>query len=237
MNAVAALGAAAVPRLTEALKHEKLRVEVIYALGRIGPDAAPATGALANLVEDKNSRVAHEAIIALGDIGPGAKDAVPALAKALDQKEDLDMNFGAIAFALGKIGPGAVTAEPVLIKQLESKNDNVRLLSAWALSQIAPASAEIAAKAVPVLSAGLSVPEVQDRVLSAEALGDFGLQAKSAAEALKKATTDEDKDVEDEAARALKAVAPPPPASDIRAGRCRNYGRGQGRDRHEGLAG
>ena len=206
MNAVAALGPPAVPRLIAALSHEKFRVEVIYALGRIGPAAAPATEALAKLVDDKSSRVANEAIIALGDIGPGAKEAVPALAKVLDQKVDMDMNFGAVAFALGKIGPGAAAAEPELVAQLESKNDNVRLLERLALSQIAPASTDLAAKAVPVLTEGLSLPMVQDRVLSAEGLGGFGPLSKSAAEALKKAASDEDKDVQEEAAAALKAI-------------------------------
>ena len=121
--------------------------------------AAAATGELAKLVEDKNSRVAHEAIIALGNIGPGAKDAVPALIKAFEQRDDRDLNFAAIAFALGKIGPGAAAAESELLKKLESKDDNVRLLSASALAQIDPASADVAAKAVPVLTAGLALPD------------------------------------------------------------------------------
>ena len=94
------------------------------------PPPQPATGELAKLVDDKNSRVAHEAIIALGNIGPGAKDAVPALVKALERADDKDLNFAAIAFALGKIGPGAADAEAALLKQLEGKDDNVRLLSA-----------------------------------------------------------------------------------------------------------
>ena len=73
-------GAPAVPRLIDALKHEKLRGQVVYVLGQIGPAAAPATPALAKLIADKDDRVAHEAILALANIGPGAKDAVPALA-------------------------------------------------------------------------------------------------------------------------------------------------------------
>ncbi|MEI8376113.1 MAG: HEAT repeat domain-containing protein [Planctomycetota bacterium] len=206
MDALAALGAQAVPRLMDALKHEKFRVDIVYALGRIGPDAAPAAGELAKLVEDKKSRVAHEAIIALGNIGPGAKDAVPALVKALEQTADKDLNFAAIAYALGKIGPGAAAAESVLLKQLESKDDNVRLLSAWALAQIRPTSADVAAKTVPVLTAGLALSVLEDRLLSAEALGSFGPLAKSAADALKKAATDENKDVQEAAAKALKAV-------------------------------
>ncbi len=206
MDAFAALGAPAVPRLIDALKYEKFRVDIIYALGRIGPAAAAATGELAKFVEDKNSRVAHEAIIALGNIGPGAKDAVPALANALNQADDKDMNFAAIAFALGKIGPGAASGESALLKQLESKNDNVRLLSAWALAQIDPATAVVAEKAVPVLTAGLALPVVEDRLLSAEALGSFGASAKGASDALKKASTDESKDVQKAAAKALKAI-------------------------------
>jgi len=206
MDALAALGAQAVPRLTDALKHEKFRVDIVYALGRIGPDAAPAAGELAKLVEDKKSRVAHEAIIALGNIGPGAKDAVPALIKALEQTDDKDLNFAAIAFALGKIGSGAAAAEPVLLKQLESKDDNVRLLSAWALAQIRPASADVVAKAVAVLTVGLTLPELEDRLLAAEALAGFGPLAKSAVDSLKKAATDENKDVQEAAAKALKAI-------------------------------
>ena len=219
MDALAALGAPAVPRLIDALKYEKFRVDIVYALGRIGPAAAAATGELAKLVEDKNSRVAHEAIIALGNIGPGAKDAVPALTKVLEQADDRDLNFAAIAFALGKIGPGAAAAESALLKQLESKDDNVRLLSAWALAQIDPASADVAAKAVPVLTAGLALPVLEDRLLSAEALGGFGPLAKSAAEALKKASTDENKDVQEAAAKALKAVEQAVAAADNPANR------------------
>ena len=37
------LGPPAVPRLIDALKHEKVRAQVAYILGQIGPDAAPAT--------------------------------------------------------------------------------------------------------------------------------------------------------------------------------------------------
>jgi HEAT repeat protein len=213
MDAMAALGVQAVPRLTAALKYEKFRVDVVYALGRIGPAAAPAAGELAKLVDDKNSRVAHEAIIALGEIGPGAKDAVPALAKGLDQEKDLDLNFAAIAFALGNIGPAAAAAEPALLRQLESKDDNVRLLCAWALARIEPAKADVAAKAVPVLVDGLALPLVQDRLLSAEALGGFGPLAASAADALKKAAAEENKDVQAAAAKALKAVETPSAAA------------------------
>jgi HEAT repeat protein len=212
MDALAALGPQAVPRLIKVLKHEKYRAEVVYALGRIGPAAEAATDELAKLVDDKNSRVAQEAIIALGNIGPAASRAVPALIKALQQADETDFNLAAIEFALGKIGPGAASAESELLKELGSKDENVRVLSGWALAQIDPKSADVATKAVPVLIAGLTLPEQGDRLFSAEGLEGFGPLAKSAEEGLKKATTDANKYVKEEAAKALKALERPVPA-------------------------
>ena len=75
----AAIGRCVAPR--KAPRADRVR------LGRMGPDAAPATPALAALLADKNERVAHEAAIALAKIGPGAKDAVPSLVKVLGQAD------------------------------------------------------------------------------------------------------------------------------------------------------
>ena len=204
LDAIAALGPQAVPRLIEALKHEKFRAEVIYTLGRMGPAAAPATAELAKFIEDKHSRVAHEAIIALGKIGPDAKEAVPALVKALSQPMDKDMNFTAIAFALGKIGVRTEAVETTLEDKLTNKNDNVRVMSGWRL-RISGSSATVAAKAVPVLTAGLSLGDEVDRMFAAEALGGFGPLAKDAAEPLKKATGDADKNVSEVGRRGLES--------------------------------
>ena len=57
LDALAGLGAPAVPRMIEALKYKKFRLNVVYALGRMGPAAAPATSELAKLVGDENSRL------------------------------------------------------------------------------------------------------------------------------------------------------------------------------------
>ena len=104
LDALAALGPPAVPRLIDALKHEKIRGQVVYILGQIGPAAAPATPALAKLIADKDERVAHEAVLALANIGPGAKDAVPALIQALQQGEN--PNCPRHCLCLGKDRPG-----------------------------------------------------------------------------------------------------------------------------------
>ncbi len=153
LDALAALGPAAVPRLIDALKYEKLRGQVVYILGKIGPAAAPATPALAKLMAGKDDRAAHEAILALANIGPGAKEAVPALTAALERGDNT--NAHAIAYALGKIGPAAAEAEPALIGLLANSDRRLALASAWALAQINPASAEVAGKTLPVLLAAL----------------------------------------------------------------------------------
>lgn len=220
MDALAALGAPAVPRMIDLLKYEKLRVGVVYILGRIGPDAAAATPELVKLLDDKNDRVVHETLLALANIGPRAKDAVPALTKALGAAADQDTNACAVAYALGKIGPAAAAAQPALLKTLKSTDQHLALMSAWALAQIEPTSAEIAGQTVPVLTAGLTAALPIARQSSADALGALGPLAKDAAAALQKAANDDEKSVRDAAAGALAAIKkpatqPPPPAPQL----------------------
>ena len=116
------------------------------------------------------------------------------------------MNFSAIEYALGKIGTGASAAEQTLEGKLASKDDNVRIMGAWALAQIDGASHDVAAKDVPVLVAGLSLDDPQERMMAAEALGYFGPLANDAVVALQKASHDADKNVADAAATALSFV-------------------------------
>ena len=206
LDALATLGAPAVPRLIEGLKHERARAEVAYILGRIGPPAAPATDALAKLIEDKNARVAGEAILALGAIGPGAKAAVPALIQALQRDGDKDSNFTSIVCALGKIGPDAAAARPTLIGLLKNADHSLALMSVWALDRIEPKSAESAALAVPVLIEGLTLPLAESRLLAAEELTVLGPAAAAAKTALEKASADSDSDVRAAVAKALEAI-------------------------------
>ena len=219
LDAMAVLGAPAVPRLIDALKHEKVRANAAYILGRIGPAAAPATDALAKLIDDKNADVAQEAVFALAHIGPGAKDAVPALIKSLQQGEDKEASAASIAHCLGKIGPAAAAAEPELLALLKGPDRNAAVLSAWALGQIRPNSADIAAKTVPVLVEGLALPIIHCRRLAAEALADLGPLAKVATAALQKAASDADPGVRAAAAKAISAVggAAPPDTSHASA--------------------
>lgn len=204
LDAMATLGPVAVPRLIEALEHEKIRGGAIYLLGRLGPAAATATGALAKLIEDKDVNIAKEAIFTLADIGPGAKDAVPALTKAM--RKDDNPNVKAVVFALGKIGPDAVAAVPALLTMLKNTDPALAMESAWAAAMIQPGSTEVAVKTLPVLTSALSDASPAAREGAAEALGNLGPAAKDALPALQKAMNDDDKAVRDAAAKAVHLV-------------------------------
>jgi HEAT repeat protein len=206
LDALASLGAPAVPRLINALKYEGLRGGVADVLGHIGPPAAPATMALAGLLADKSPEIVHQATLALANIGPGAKEAVPDLIKSLQEGADTTSAATDAAYALGRIGPQAAAAEPALSKLLKNSDQTLALVSAWALTQIRPASADVAAKTLPVLIAGLSSPQPISRQSAAEALANLGPLAKSAVPALQKAAADKDKNVSATAAKALAAI-------------------------------
>jgi HEAT repeat protein len=204
LDAVAALGPAAVPRLVDALKHQKLRAQVAYTLGQIGPPAAPAAGELAKLLSSNDTKLVTEAALALAKIGPAAAAAVPALTAALKQTDC--PNPHAVLYALGKMGPAAAAAKPELFTLLSNKDQSVAVVAAWALTRVDPQSSDTAAKAVPVLIAGLTDSRIESRQMAAETLGGLKSAAKPAIAALEKAANDENRSVRDAASEALRAI-------------------------------
>jgi HEAT repeat protein len=176
---------------------------VIQVLHLLGPKAAPATAALAGLIDDQDTAIARSAVLALASIGPGANAAVPALIAGLQQ--GANPNAHAIAYALGRIGPEARTAQQVLSGRVEGSNQDLALISAWALTRIAPSPAT-AAKALPVFSAGLASPVPATRRGSARSLGELGPLAKNALPALERAQKDKDSSVRDAATRAIARI-------------------------------
>jgi HEAT repeat protein len=205
LDAVATLGAPAVPKLVDGLKHEKLRLHVLYVLGKIGPAAAPATPALTALIADKDEDVAHEAMMTLAKIGPGAKAAVPELIVVLGSGDKSKAPVA--AYVLGSIGPDAAAAVTTLRGLLANDDALTAEASAWALTQVRPGSPEIAAEVVPVLIKALSSAMPQVRKGAVKTLGELGAQARSARDPVEKAaTSDDDAAVRAEAAKALPLI-------------------------------
>lgn len=86
-DAIARIGAAAVPELRRSLRSPdpQVRLKAIDVLARVGSDAEPAVPDLVQLLDDEDPRVRRAAARTLGRIGPAAAEAVPALMRSLLQ--------------------------------------------------------------------------------------------------------------------------------------------------------
>ena len=135
-----------------------------FALGRLGPAAAPAVEELTQLLD--KPRVAHAAIEALGRIGEAARPAAPALLARLESNDDASI-FSAIAGALADMG--AEEAAPALLAALDDP-DKTRA-AATALAQLGVADEAAIAR----LTEALDDPATQRAAL--QGLGVFGQRA------------------------------------------------------------
>lgn len=152
LNVLASMGPDAIELLTEALKHPNVQYDAILIIGDLGPKGAPATEALAKLIDNDNVRVGNEAVVTLGKIGPGAKSAVPQLAKALEDGQGSIAHNAALS--LGRIGVDAKAAQPSLVKAMQSTDDpSLQLLCAWALVHIDGQSEATQQAVSPIVSA------------------------------------------------------------------------------------
>jgi HEAT repeat protein len=208
IEAVAAVGAEAVPGLSRALKYEDIRPMAAQALGQIGPDAAEAVPALTQYLAESNTETQREILFALGQIGAASKSAVPEVLKQLEN-EDEDVRYSAV-FALGNIGQEASDAVPELIKNIKSDDEFYRLVSAWALVKISPKNEELAKLGLPLLILALKHDRAFVRIEAINTLGELGEAASPAVPALKEALEDPDEDVRRLAAEALKKISAEP---------------------------
>jgi HEAT repeat protein len=123
-TALARIGAAAVDALVKRLgdTRDGMRQAAARTLGKIGPDARPATAKLVFRLCDAEAEVRTAVEKALDRIdrnwkgSRGAKAAVAALADRLYQQRESNREIRrAAAVALGKLGPTAIDAVPDLI--------------------------------------------------------------------------------------------------------------------------
>ena len=225
-TALGEIGSAAVEELIHALAlpDRNVRREAVWALGKIGPEALPAVGALARALSHRDATVRKGAARALGLLGRWARPAIPFLIAALS---DTDLFFSRLAaWALGMIGAPAVAA---LVGALGHADKYVQREAAWALGQIGPDAAAAVPKLTAILkfSSGNSsadpfkkipaqeeteiiflhpTPDAMLRTYAAQALGKIGVQARSAYPALRAALADPDYHVAQAAAEALKQL-------------------------------
>lgn len=183
------IGQTAVPPLILAAEsnNPKVRLEVIYALGRIKHDAKGKTELLIKALRDPDQEVRRFAATAMSSLGVLPKEAIPALManlKDLRNIEDVKGQLG-IPFihALSEMG---MTAVPALLKALREKETH--LGAAYALASGGQSR-------LPILRSCLRDRDCKVRQHAAIALGLMNTQADEAVQDLLQALKDKDSNV------------------------------------------
>ena len=169
LQTLADMGDDAVPFLTEALKDPKSRYWAEVALAEIGPDAAPATAALAAAAGEGATEERLQAILSLAAIGEPAASAAPVVVKALDSDEAA-LRLPA-AFALGRMRASA--GDESLTKLAKGDDPFVGSVAAWALARIHPDDKQLVDDAVTRLRKGLANPDPDGRAACVNGLSDL----------------------------------------------------------------
>jgi HEAT repeat protein len=208
LDILAEIGKPAVPMLKKALQHEATAYWACLVLGEIGPDAAEAVPALADVLADANRpEVRREAALALGSIGPAAATAVPALRDALGQGEPAVV--AAAAYALGQIGPRAKPAVPALEKCAESLDLLLRTISMWSLTKIEPQNETRRLNTVSLLAAALGSRQTRVRRAAARGLADLKPPVALVLPGVREAMRSADMETAANAAEALGSLGEP----------------------------
>jgi HEAT repeat protein len=145
-RALAAIGPAAVPPLTNALASpfRPIRTSCARALGRLRSGGKTAVPALVAVLDDSDDDLRYFATRALGNLAVEPVQAVPALMTRLEDRS-LEVRKMA-ARSLGQFRGRARVAVPALVKALDSDHLSLKLTAAFALREINPALVEERAK-------------------------------------------------------------------------------------------
>lgn len=231
--ALRAIGPAAIPALTAALRQERhwyVRKAAAYALGALGVQAREALPALIEALADVDGdAVAPAAVEAIRMIDPeSATDAAPRLVEiAREQQSDeywrelqrrgtVPAQIPRLAEALSgtrdlAAAPSAPLWVPLLAECLKNRREETRQWALKTLRKLGPA----AAPAVPALVEALGHSKMQAQ--AAAALGEIGPGAREAVPALRAMLQDRSPSLRSAAAQALATIEPAPAAGDVAA--------------------
>lgn len=227
--------AATLPALIEALKddNDQVRVNAAEAIGNAGPDAAAAVDALAAALRDRENRVVALVARALGAIGPPAASAAPALVTMLGHI-NAEVRTRT-AEAIGRIGKATEETLAALRRAAADPEGAVRAaaLESFArivappvsrdllLAALADSDPRVRAAAVNALAPSAGEPGVGDAIITAAAdgsdsvkervaaaIGEAGIAAPKALQALARMLGDDTAAVQIAAAQALGKIGP-----------------------------
>ncbi|HEV3204617.1 MAG TPA: HEAT repeat domain-containing protein, partial [Gemmataceae bacterium] len=163
-----------IPSLAKALGDSDAvkRANAALILGRIGPSAKPATGALVKVLKDPDDTVRRYSMDALLQIGYFTQAHLPAIIEAMKDK-NVEVRLSAIG-AIKIMGGEAETAVPALIAAIKDPEKDVRQKAASALARMG----SVGKGAVPALAEALTSDQSTDvRAEAALALSRMGLEA------------------------------------------------------------
>jgi HEAT repeat protein len=164
-----------------------------------------SVAALAADLRGPDAHARHQAAKKLAKLGPAARPALPELTEALKDPDPRVRYYA--AKSLAEFGPDAKPAAAALTEALKDANSETRYFLVKALAKLKLDKAPNEA-AVPGLTLCLKEADPKTRYYAAKCLKDLGVQAKSAAPALREATRDTDKGVRETALAALKKITP-----------------------------
>ena len=169
LQSLADIGPAAVPLLVESLKDPKARYWATVALTEIGPDAAPATGALTAAAQNGEVEERLQAMLALAAIGEPAAESADELAAALDSPDTAVRS--AAAYALGRMR-GKV-ADGALEKASADADPFLAGIASWARARIHPDDKALVSKSLGILTGALDGDRANSRIAAMSAIADL----------------------------------------------------------------
>jgi len=203
-------GAAALGPLIEKALHStgSEQAEAIEEIGRLGPDAQPATSLLLSFLSSRDPNLRISSAAALGNVGPIASSAVPRLIKALDDPVIRVRAYAALALSqMASVAQRAAPALIVVMRDVLPTDVETRALhnnAVYALRLIRPSR-----KNVPALCEALRDPHAQVRFSAAVVLRAMGSDASGARPDLQRTLADPNPMVQEAAQAALGAVGGP----------------------------
>lgn len=206
LQTLAEQGEAVVPRLCEALQHERACYWACVVLADIGPKAAAAVPSLKQVLKHSDPEVRMQALMTLGEIGPAAKPLLPEIAGALQHDETAGVRYAA-AFALGRIG-ASPESRAALEGTLKQDDAFLRMVCAWALARNDPQDKVAVQRAVNLILAAFKSEDQHLRRAAAKAAVDFDMPLDQIAPLLIAALRDKDPKVVGNAIEALAELGP-----------------------------
>jgi HEAT repeat protein len=205
----------AVPVLVKVLwQDSNVAMAAAEALGRVGPTARQAVGALSALLRSRHDEgIQSAAVEALGLMGPAARSALPVVQEKLKHPHGLVRVHAALAlWRIDRKRDGL----PVALPGLRSRGYRVRITAAealWAMKHD-PRAISALLEALDESARRHHPNPANARYMAARALGRIGPAARVAAPALRRLLDEEDDYLRRTAADALKAITAKPAIRD-----------------------